>query len=60
MNKRPNSIILSHKTGTLCWEADANGKKLRNLFQIFKNKDLQFMHFQVGPEVVQGGPDLVC
>ena len=36
MNKRPNLTILSHKTGALCWEADANSAKLRNIFLIFK------------------------
>ena len=40
MNKRPNSIIFSHKTGALCWEADANNTKLRNLFLIFKTPEI--------------------
>ena len=36
MNKRPNLIILLHKTDALCWEVDANDAKLRNLFLILK------------------------
>ena len=36
MNKIPISIIFVLKTGALCWEADDNGAKLRNLFLIFK------------------------
>ena len=34
MNKKPNLIIFSHKTGALCWETDATSTKLRNLFLI--------------------------
>ena len=40
MNKRPNSLIFLHKTGALCWEADGNSEKLRNLFLIFKTTEL--------------------
>ena len=40
MNNRPNSIILLHKTGAHCWEADDNGAKLRDVFLIFKTPKL--------------------
>ena len=40
MNKRPISIFFWLKTGTLCWEADVNSGKLRNLFLIFKTPKL--------------------
>ena len=36
MNKSPISIIVLLKIGWLCWEADVNGVKLRNLILIFK------------------------
>ena len=36
MNKRLNLNYFLHKTGALCWEADVNSRKLRNLFLIFK------------------------
>ena len=41
MNKRQHLIILSHKTGTLCWEADSNSAKWRNLFLIFKTPQIR-------------------
>ena len=33
MNERPISIIFPLKAGALCWEADVNGAKLRNVAQ---------------------------
>ena len=41
MNKRPNLIISLHKTGALCWEADAIGVKSRILFAIFKTPQIR-------------------
>ena len=40
-NKRPISLIFLLKTGALCWEADGNGTKLRNLFLNFKTPKLR-------------------
>ena len=36
MNKRLNLNYFLHKTGALCWEADVNGEKLRNLFLVLR------------------------
>ena len=40
MIRRPNSNIFSHKMDALCWEADSNSAKLRNLSWFLRPPEL--------------------